>query len=101
MGLPLFNNRTIAEQPADLDSLSDKYDAEIHDFISSSAASGDPFFLYFAASHVHVPQNHAKRWANRSSIPFATCPNGGTEFAAALMEMDHSVGEILKALSDA
>jgi hypothetical protein len=73
LGLPIFANRTIVEQPANLETLSERYGNEIERFITVSAASGDPFFLYFAASHVHVPQNTAKAFVNKSgrSSPFA------------------------------
>lgn len=88
LGLPLFNNLTIVEQPVDLDALSDKYIDAAEAFISTSLASGDPFFLYYAAAHMHVPQNHADRWTNASN---QTIARGA--FGAALLEMDNEVGQ--------
>ena len=87
IGLPLFNNITIVEQPVDLDALSDKYTEAADTFISTSAAAGDPFFLYYAAAHMHVPQNHAARWTNATN---QTIARGA--FGAALLEMDNEVG---------
>jgi len=101
IAVPLFHNTTIVEQPVDMDALSDKYLDATRDFISSAAASGDPFFLYYAASHMHVPQNHAARWRNLSTTPFATRAGGGRDFAAALLEMDNEMGTIMEALDEA
>ena len=50
---------------------------------------------------MHVPQNHALRWENRSQTPFATREAGGRDFAAALLEMDDEVGNIVQALAAA
>jgi len=96
----LFHNMTIVEQPVNLDQLSDKFSEAAVSFISAASTSGKPFLLYYAASHMHVPQNHAARWANLSTTPFATRKNGGRAFAAALLEMDNEMGTIMKALDD-
>lgn len=95
MGVPLFNNQTIVQQPADLDALSDRYQEGARSFISNAATSGQPFFLYYAPAHMHVPQNHGERWANRSSTPFATRDNGGREFAASLLEVDAELRNVI------
>ena len=100
LGVPFFRNFTIVEQPADLDALSDRYAAAARAFVGGAVESGRPFFLYYAAAHVHVPQNHAARWANVSTSPFATRANGGAEFAAALAEMDGEVGAVMDALDE-
>jgi arylsulfatase G len=100
MGVPLFFNETIVQQPASLDGLSDVYAQHTRSFIAHAAAAGEPFFLYYAAAHMHVPQNHADRWANRSTTPFATRANGGRAFAAALLEMDNEVGTVVAALEE-
>ena len=42
---------------------------------------------------MHVPQNHDPRWDDKiPDTPFARREGGGTEFAAALMEMDDEMG---------
>jgi hypothetical protein len=62
MGVPLFHNRTIVAQPVDLGRVSENYTAQVREFIANAAAAPEPFFLYYAASHVHVPDNHAPQW---------------------------------------
>jgi membrane-anchored protein YejM (alkaline phosphatase superfamily) len=101
LGLPLFHNHTIVQQPLDLDTTSDQYGDAAEKFIADSAASGEPFFLYYANSHMHVPQNHHARWDNQSTTPWATRENGGREFAASLLEMDNEVGRVMVALTKA
>ena len=90
LGLPIWVNKTIVQQPANLDTLSARYGDEIERFIETSAQSGDPFFLYFAASHVHVPQNTAPAFVNKSGR--------SSPFADALMEFDDTVGRLTTAL---
>ena len=53
IGVPLFHNKTIVEQPVNLDTLSDRYGDAAETFIGNAAASGNPFFLYYAAAHMH------------------------------------------------
>ena len=61
---------------------------QVREFLANAAAAPEPFFLYYAASHVHVPQNHAPEWdAKIPDTPQAHRIGGGKEFAAALMEM--------------
>lgn len=99
MGVPLFHNRTIVAQPVDLGRVSENYTGEVREFLVNAAAAPEPFFLYYAASHVHVPQNHAPKWdALLPDIPFAHREGGGTEFAAALMEMDDEMGNLMRTL---
>lgn len=101
LGVPLFHNRTIVAQPVDLGAVSNNYTAEVRTFLTNAAAASEPFFLYYAASHVHVPQNHDPRWDEKiPSTPFAHRTNGGKEFAAALMEMDDEMGNLMKGLDE-
>lgn len=88
LGLPLYHNRTIVQQPVDLDSLSKHYITQTEAFVKAATASGDPFLLYYAFSHVHVPQNTAPE--------FLPCKRG--PFGAALMEMDSEVGAVVETL---
>eukprot|EP01051_Picozoa_sp_SAG22_P009091 SAG22_NODE_732_length_7583_cov_3.250134_3_plen_381_part_00 len=127
LALPIFYNKTIAQQPVDLRTVSTQYASAGSAFVAYAAATGDPFFLvrgrqptspcslpfnvflylsvgfncsnrghaclqYVANSHVHVPQNHADRWAGKSGIG---------PFGDALMEMDWEVGEIVAAVKAA
>ncbi|KAK3272102.1 hypothetical protein CYMTET_19583 [Cymbomonas tetramitiformis] len=95
--LPLYENRTIVEQPAVLEQLSGRNTAAAEEFIRSSAAMGSPFFLYYAAPHVHVPLNTDPRWesAAEGKLP------GKEAFAAALLELDDEVGRLREALEEA
>ena len=93
LGIPLFHNTSIIEQPVDLDALSDKYGAAAETFIGDATAAGDPFFLFYAPSHMHVPQNHDPRWTNASVAAKERGP-----FGAALVEMDNEVGRLVMAL---
>lgn len=90
LGLPLFHNRSIVQQPLDLDGLSEHYIAHTAMFLEDAVASGDRFLLYYAFSHVHVPQNTAPQWRNNTRGPFG----------AALREMDNEVGALVGTLKD-
>ena len=117
--MPLFHNRTIVAQPVDLGAVSNNCafcgprvgvlidselrlradTAEVRTFLKNAAAAPEPFFLYYAASHVHVPQNHDPRWdAAIPDTPFAHREGGGVEFSAALMEMDDEMGNVMRSL---
>lgn len=54
VNLPLLNGSSIVDQPVDLYTLAPRYAASAAQFIADSAASGDPFALYLAFSHVHA-----------------------------------------------
>ena len=62
MGVPLFHNKTIVAQPVDLGAVSENYTGQVREFLGNAALAPESFFLYYAASHVHVPQNHAPKW---------------------------------------
>ena len=64
---PVFRDRFIVQQPADLLGLSNQYVTAATTFIaaragrreagtSADARTGAPFFLYYASHHVHSPQ---------------------------------------------
>lgn len=88
----------IMEQPADLDGsatgtpISFKYSAFAASFIANATAKKQPFLLYIAWSHMHVPVVHSKEFAGKSGIG----PLGDS-----LMELDTAAGRVLKALADA
>lgn len=90
LALPIFYNKTITEQPVDLTTVSTQYATAGANFVAAAATNkNNPFFLYVANSHVHVPQNHAARWTGKSTIG---------PFGDALMEMDWEIGEIMHAV---
>ena len=106
LGLPLYHNQApgcspgatphtcdgdIEQQPVVLQRLSEKYDNFSAAFVREAAASGRPFLLYAAFTHVHLPQYAGQAWANFSSSPFQN----------ALAEVDASVGVIMDALEEA
>ncbi len=85
--LPLMQNTTIIQEPADLTTLTQRYTQQAVNFISSSKSN--PFFLYFAHSFPH--------------IPLATSPafkgiTGKGKYADTISEIDASVGSVLQAL---
>ena len=56
-------NKDIVEQPARLETLSQRYAAYAHDVVGRSVQSRRPFFLYVAFAHMHVPQFCAAGYA--------------------------------------
>lgn len=82
-------NKDIVEQPARLETLSQRYAAYAHDVVGRSVQSRRPFFLYVAFAHMHVPQFCAAGYANKT---------GRGAFADALSELDDTVGSILGSL---
>ncbi|KAG7346236.1 cerebroside-sulfatase [Nitzschia inconspicua] len=90
MWLPLYQNDTIVQQPAQLDTLAHTYAHAAVNFMERH--EDQPFFLYMAFSHVHqlcaprdYPEQTTCQWA---SIENAT-------FAHAVQEMDWIAGQIL------
>lgn len=55
VALPLYENYTIIEQPADLYTLSDGYSKAADKIITEATTKKQPFFLYVAFAHTHVP----------------------------------------------
>lgn len=53
---PVFQDRTIVQQPADLLGLSNQYVSAATTFIAEAEGAEAPFFLYYASHHVHSPQ---------------------------------------------
>eukprot|EP00117_Sycon_ciliatum_P016740 scpid60333/ scgid16040/ Arylsulfatase G len=88
LAVPLYHNATIIEQPVDLETLATRYGDRAEEFIADN--STEPFLLYMAFAHMHVPQNHAKQFDNVSKT--------GGEFGNTLRELDWTVGRVLDAL---
>ncbi|KAG5854283.1 arylsulfatase G-like [Anguilla anguilla] len=91
VALPLFENLSIVEQPLNLWTLAERYKQTAINIIRSSRERGQPFLLYVALSHMHVPLS--------PDLP----PEGGDPglvYAASLREMDSLVGAIKNASDD-
>ncbi|NP_001352290.1 arylsulfatase G isoform X1 [Danio rerio] len=89
VGLPLFENEKIIEQPLDTWSLKDRYaTAAVQQIFTASVTKKQPFLLYVALAHMHVPLFHN------------TFLNVTTEdpYTASLSDMDSLVGNIVQAL---
>lgn len=82
-------NITFVEQPADLTTLSEVYAHEAVTFIEEQSKGDDPFLLYFAFNHVHVPNFISPKFCNKTIRG---------QFGDALMEMDDVIGQVLDAV---
>eukprot|EP00004_Rigifila_ramosa_P012885 TRINITY_DN2833_c0_g1_i1.p1 TRINITY_DN2833_c0_g1~~TRINITY_DN2833_c0_g1_i1.p1 ORF type:complete len:475 (-),score=107.43 TRINITY_DN2833_c0_g1_i1:86-1510(-) len=89
--LPLYQNRTIIEQPvADQAQLGRKYTSEAKRFVQRAASAAQPFLL-----HVHYHQPHIPLAPDAA---FSGTSERGT-YGDVVEEVDSSVGEILDELS--
>lgn len=61
------------------------------EFIDKSLAAKKPFFLYYAIQNIHVPRMPATVFKGKSKLGYR---------GDVILEMDHSVGVILRALKD-
>ena len=87
--LPLMHNRDTLEKQANLETLTERYTEQAKSFISRSKDS--PFFLYFPHTYPHIPLTPSDRFRGKS---------GFGRYGDALMELDWSVGEILKTIQE-
>jgi len=87
---PLLQGRDVLEQACPQSSFTGKYTQEAVRLINEN--KDRPFFIYLAHNMPHVPVFASNRFKGKSS-------NG--VFGDVLMELDWSVGEIMKALADA
>lgn len=90
--LPLIDcNDTVGymKNLADQDGLTTRYTERAISFIRKNR--NDPFFLYFAHSMVHTPLAVSKKFQGKS---------GQGRFGDVMMEVDWSVGEIVKTLDE-
>ncbi|XP_074080821.1 arylsulfatase G isoform X3 [Macrotis lagotis] len=85
VGLPLYENLNIVEQPVNLLSLAEKFAEKAVQFIQQASDSGHPFFLYLALTHMHVPLTMTHQSADSSSQRL---------YQESLREMDNLVGRI-------
>ncbi|XP_028814496.1 arylsulfatase A-like [Denticeps clupeoides] len=89
--VPLMKDDVIVQQPVDFLQLEEAYSDFAADFIRSSAARRQPFFLYYPSHHTHYPQ-YAGRGAAGKSLR--------GPFGDALLELDSTVGAVLRSLED-
>ncbi len=83
----LMDDNKIVEQPADQDTLVERYTADAKNFIHEHKAG--PFFLYLAYNCPHTPVHAAKRFQGTSERGL---------YGDAIETIDWSVGEVLDAL---
>ncbi|XP_051925654.1 arylsulfatase G-like [Hippocampus zosterae] len=88
VGLPLMENSRVVEQPLNLWNLTRQYRSAALRTMREARERGQPFFLYLALAHMHVPL----------APPLATpSPPHSRAYAASLQEMDRLVGSIRSA----
>jgi arylsulfatase A len=85
----LMRNNEILEQSCKLDTLTQRYTDEAVGFINRS--KDRPFFLYFPHTFPHIPLAASTRFRKKSKVGL---------YGDAVMELDWSVGEVLKALAE-
>ncbi|XP_049320310.1 arylsulfatase G isoform X2 [Astyanax mexicanus] len=88
VALPLFENQTIVEQPLDLWALTGRYAKAAVRQILTARNRRQPFLLYVALAHMHVPLFHY-RFLNVT---------GKDAYSASLSDMDSLVGSIMLAI---
>jgi len=86
---PLMHNLDIVEQPATLETLTQRYTASAVDYITR--ARTNPFFLYMGHSYPHLPL--------AVSSSFSAKSNEGL-YGDVVQEIDWSVGQVLQAVKD-
>ncbi|KAM6897199.1 arylsulfatase G [Xenentodon cancila] len=95
VGLPLIENSSIVEQPLNLWTLTEQYKSAALRIIHNARAQGQPYLLYIAAAHMHVPLAPPPS----SEAPSAAQQRSDGVYAATLRQLDSLIGTI-KAASD-
>jgi arylsulfatase A len=85
----LMRNTEVLEQNCKLDTLTQRYTDEAVGFINRS--KDRPFFLYLPHTFPHIPLAASPRFRKKSKVGL---------YGDAVMELDWSVGEVLKALAE-
>ena len=67
------------------------FNSKALDFIDNSARKQKPFFLYYAIHNIHVPRMPGTEFKGKSKLGYR---------GDAILEMDHTVGVILKGLQE-
>lgn len=83
VGLPLIENGSIVEQPLDLWTLTEQYKSAALRIIRSARARGQPYLLYIATAHMHVPL-----------APPSSLQADDGAYAASLRQLDHLIGAV-------
>lgn len=87
--VPLMMDTEIIERPADQNTITKRYSTEAVSYIKEHQSS--PFFLYLSYSLPHVPLFASDDFKGKSRRG---------SYGDAVEEIDHSVGEVLKAVKD-
>ncbi|HTM49870.1 MAG TPA: sulfatase [Bryobacteraceae bacterium] len=87
--LPLMRNGDTVEKQATLAALTQRYTEEAQNFITRS--KDGPFFLYLAHTYPHIPLAASERFRGKSGLG---------RYGDAVMELDWSVGEILRTIRE-
>jgi arylsulfatase A len=85
----LMHDTTVIEQTANLDTLTKRYTDQALRFIDKSKAG--PFFLYMPHTFPHIPLGASPEFRGKS---------GDGLYGDAVMEVDWSVGQVLRAIRD-
>jgi len=88
----LMHNTEVVEQPAKLETLTERYTGEAVKFVKSAAEQKKPFFLYMPHTFPHVPLAAGERFRGKSSQGL---------YGDVVEEIDWSVGEVLRAVKEA
>jgi arylsulfatase A len=86
--LPLIQNTTVIQEPANLNTLTENYTQQAVSFISS--ARNAPFFLYMPHTFPHIPLATSTQFSGQSGFGI---------YGDTLAEIDWSVGQVLSAVS--
>nr|XP_020503787.1 arylsulfatase G [Labrus bergylta] len=90
VGLPLIENRSIVEQPLDLWTLTEQYQSAATRMIRNARERGQPYLLYLALAHMHVPL----------APPPPQDATITDVYSASLREMDNLVGAVKSAADE-
>ncbi|KAM9426245.1 arylsulfatase G isoform 2-T2 [Pholidichthys leucotaenia] len=94
--LPLFENSSIVEQPLDLWTLTEQYKSAALRIMHHASQRGQPYLLYLALAHMHVPLAPPLS----PDAPTTIRPPNDEFYSASLREMDSLVGAIKTASDD-
>lgn len=87
--LPLMQNTTVIEEPANIATLTERYTDQAVSFIARS--KDKPFFLYMPHNFPHIPLAASQRFLGKSGFGL---------YGDAVAEVDWSVGEVLRAVRE-
>ena len=85
-GCPLYSNLEVFEQPAVLETLTQRYAKSAIKFMEIASSQNKPFFQYLAFQHSHHPQFASAEFRGKSK-------RGA--YGDSMLEMDHAVGLVL------